>query len=52
MANAGKANDSFVAGRTREDYGNNLMLCSAVERQFKVLGRALRRLTILDLVAA
>jgi hypothetical protein len=36
----------------REDYGNNLMLCSAVERQFKVLGEALRRLTILNLVAA
>ena len=48
MANAGKAIESFVAGRTRDDYDNDLMLRSAVEPQFEILGEALRRLTILD----
>ena len=32
----------FVAGRTFEDYEANLMLRSAVERQFEILGESLR----------
>jgi len=48
MATAGRAIEDFVRGRTREDYQAELMLRSAVERQFEILGEALRRLTVLD----
>ena len=35
---------SFVRGRTFEDYGADVMLRSAVERQFEIIGEALRQL--------
>jgi uncharacterized protein with HEPN domain len=38
----------FVAGRTLEDYRADLMLRSAVERQFELLGEALGRATKVD----
>jgi uncharacterized protein with HEPN domain len=38
----------FLQGSTREAYGNDLMLRSAVERQLEVLGEAVRRLETLD----
>jgi len=34
----------FVRGRTFDDYAANSMLRSAVERQFEIIGEALRRL--------
>lgn len=39
--NACHAIQSFVAGRTFADYEKNLMLRSAVERQFEIIGEAL-----------
>jgi uncharacterized protein with HEPN domain len=38
----------FPHGNTREIYGSNLMLRSAVERQLEILGEAVRRLEALD----
>ena len=35
---------TFVAGRTFEDYERDVMLSSAVERQFEIIGEALRHL--------
>jgi len=35
---------SFVAGRTLDDLKNDLMLRSAVERQFEIIGEAMTRL--------
>lgn len=40
---AGEAIQSFVAGRTFEEYRVELQLSSAVERQFEILGEALNR---------
>ena len=45
---AGAAINMFVEGRTLADYGQDLMLRSAVERQFTIIGEALRRLERLD----
>ena len=38
----------FTQGSTREAYGQDLMLRSAVERQLEILGEAVRRLEKLD----
>lgn len=35
---------NFVSGKTFEDYSSNLMLKSAVERQFEIIGEALKQL--------
>ena len=45
---AGGAVQAFVGGRSRDEYDHDLMLRSAVERQFEILGEALRRLELLD----
>jgi uncharacterized protein with HEPN domain len=42
---AGDLIASFVEGRSLRDYEANVMLRSAVERQFEIVGEALRRLT-------
>jgi uncharacterized protein with HEPN domain len=47
MIDAGTAIETLVSGATRDSYGSQLMLRSAVERQFEILGEALRRLAIL-----
>ena len=44
MIAATEAIAAFTAGRARQDYDGDLMLRSAVERQFEILGEALRRL--------
>ena len=36
--------EMFVAGKTREDFENDLMLRLAIERQFEIIGEALTRL--------
>lgn len=38
----------FTAGKRLEDYRNNAMLRSAVERQFEIIGEALAQLAKLD----
>ena len=35
---------SFIHGRSLEDYESDVMLRSAVERQFEIIGESLRRL--------
>lgn len=39
---------AFAAGRTLDEYRRNVMLRSAVERQFQILGEALWKLESLD----
>jgi uncharacterized protein with HEPN domain len=48
MATAAAAIRLFIAGRTLSDYEADLMLRSAVERQFEILGEALTRALRLD----
>jgi len=43
MVTAAEAVSTFIAGRTLADYQADLMLRSAVERQFEILGEALSR---------
>ena len=38
----------FVAGRSWDDYQQDVMLRSAVERQFQIIGEALNRLSKVD----
>ncbi|MDZ4790818.1 MAG: DUF86 domain-containing protein [Hyphomicrobiales bacterium] len=44
----GEAIQRFSAGKSFDDYSGDLMLRSAVERQFEIIGEALKRLTELD----
>ncbi|MCX6364240.1 MAG: DUF86 domain-containing protein [Actinobacteria bacterium] len=48
MVTAAAAIRTFIAGRTLDDYAGDLMLRSAVERQFEILGEALARALRLD----
>lgn len=48
MHTAAEAIAGFIAGRTLDDYGADLMLRSAVERQFEILGEAMRRAMTAD----
>lgn len=43
VVTAAEAIRGFIAGRTLRDYRDDLMLRSAVERQFEVLGEAVTR---------
>ncbi len=45
MLTAARAVESFVKGRSFEDYANDLMLRSAVERQVEIIGEAARRVS-------
>ena len=44
IATAAKAIREFSHGRTLPDYENDLMLRSACERQFEIIGEAMTRL--------
>jgi uncharacterized protein with HEPN domain len=43
VISAGEAIESFLDGRTFAEYGADLQLSSAVERQFEIVGEALGR---------
>ena len=45
MLTAARAVVQFVAGRTFEQYANDLLLRSAVERQIEIIGEAARRIS-------
>jgi uncharacterized protein with HEPN domain len=45
---AGELIASFVSGKSHEDYRNDRMLQSAVERQFEIIGEALRQTIGID----
>jgi len=48
IAEACEALTEFIAGKSREDYLADRMLRSAVERQFMIIGEALRQALDLD----
>lgn len=48
IAEACEALTEFVAGKSREDYLGDRMLRSAAERQFMIIGEALRQALDLD----
>lgn len=52
IVDASSAIQSFTQGRTFDEYGRDLMLRSAVERQFEIVGEALRRLLAIDAALA
>lgn len=43
-----EAIQQFTAGRSREDYGTDLQMRSAGERQFSIVGEAIRKLELED----
>ena len=45
---AGELIATFVRGRSYEDYQSDRMLQSAVERQFEIIGEALRQAVAID----
>jgi uncharacterized protein with HEPN domain len=51
-SNAGTAIADMTAGKSFADFDNDLVLRSAVERQFEILGEALNRLDRLDVALA
>ena len=48
MIGAATAIQAFAGEKSRADYSADLLLRSAVERHFEILGEALRRLETLD----
>lgn len=52
MQQAARAITSFVAGKIEADYLSDLLLRSAVERQFEIVGEAMTRLAKRDMDTA
>lgn len=52
MKNAAERISRFVAGKTFDDYVNDDLLRSAVERQFEIIGEAMARLIKVDRTTA
>ncbi len=49
---AGQRLLTFLAGKTREEYLQNVLLQAAIERQFEIIGEATAQLAKLDIAAA
>jgi uncharacterized protein with HEPN domain len=49
---AATAIQQFTSGKTSEEFGSDLLLRSAVERQFEIIGEALAQMAKLDLELA
>lgn len=52
VATAAKRIQGFVAGKSWQEYGNDVLLRSGVERQFEIAGEALNVLRRVDPVTA
>ena len=52
VATAAELIQQFTAGKSHQDYSIDTLLRSGVERQFEIVGEAMRRLAVIDLSTA